>query len=103
MSITTSHGFLVNSFYELETTFVDYNNNSETPKSWCIGPLCLTDPPKPKRAKPDWIHWLDQKGEEGRPVLYVAFGTQAEISNKQLKELALGLEDSKVRTHNYRP
>lgn len=102
MSITTSHGFLVNSFYELEKTFVDYNN-SETPKSWCIGPLCLTDSPKPEGAKPDWIHWLDKKGEEGRPVLYVAFGTQAEISNKQLKELALGLEDSKVRTHNYRP
>ncbi|CAN6821214.1 unnamed protein product [Brassica oleracea] len=95
MSITTSHGFLVNSFYELEKTFVDYNN-SETPKSWCIGPLCLTDSPKPEGAKPDWIHWLDKKGEEGRPVLYVAFGTQAEISNKQLKELALGLEDSKV-------
>ncbi|CAE6231745.1 unnamed protein product [Arabidopsis arenosa] len=42
MSSNTSHGFLVNSFYELESTFVDYNK----PKSWCVGPLCLTDPPK---------------------------------------------------------
>ncbi|AEC06549.1 UDP-Glycosyltransferase superfamily protein [Arabidopsis thaliana] len=96
-STTTSHGFLVNSFYELESAFVDYNNNSgDKPKSWCVGPLCLTDPPKQGSAKPAWIHWLDQKREEGRPVLYVAFGTQAEISNKQLMELAFGLEDSKV-------
>ncbi|CAH8262683.1 unnamed protein product [Arabidopsis lyrata] len=97
ISTTTSHGFLVNSFYELESAFVDNNNNhSGRPKSWCVGPLCLTDPPKSKSAKPAWIHWLDRKREEGRPVLYVAFGTQAEISDKQLKELALGLEDSKV-------
>ncbi|KFK40078.1 hypothetical protein AALP_AA3G327300 [Arabis alpina] len=96
-STTTSHGFIVNSFYELESAFVDYNNNSgDKPKWWSIGPLCLVDPPKPGGVKPAWIHWLDRKREEGRPVLYVAFGTQAEISNKQLKELALGLEDSKV-------
>ncbi|ESQ50835.1 hypothetical protein EUTSA_v10022679mg [Eutrema salsugineum] len=96
ISTNKSYGFLINSFYELESTFVDYNNNSDRPKSWCIGPLCLTDPPKPERVKPAWIHWLDRKEAEGRPVLYVAFGTQAEISNKQLEELALGLEDSKV-------
>uniref|UniRef100_A0A1J3I6W9 Glycosyltransferase n=1 Tax=Noccaea caerulescens TaxID=107243 RepID=A0A1J3I6W9_NOCCA len=96
MSSSTSHGFIVNTFYELESQFVDYNIKSDRPKSWCVGPLCLVDPPKPVDAKPAWIHWLDRKREEGRPVLYVAFGTQAEISNKQLQELALGLEDSKV-------
>ncbi|KAG2323207.1 hypothetical protein Bca52824_016420 [Brassica carinata] len=96
MSTITSHGLLVNSFIELESTFVDYNNNSGRPKSWCVGPLCLTDRLKQERAKPAWVHWLDRKLEEGRPVLYVAFGTQAEISNKQLNELALGLEDSKL-------
>ncbi|VVA99318.1 unnamed protein product [Arabis nemorensis] len=96
MSNTTSHGFIVNSFYELESAFVDYNNSGDRPKWWCVGPLCLVDPPKPEQAKQAWIHWLDREREEGRPVLYVAFGTQAEISNEQLKELALGLEDSKV-------
>ncbi|EOA32365.1 hypothetical protein CARUB_v10015632mg [Capsella rubella] len=97
MAATTSHGFLVNSFYELESAFVDYNN-SHGKNVWCVGPLCLTDPPKPKSPKPAWIHWLDRKREEGRPVLYVAFGTQAELSDKQIMELALALEDSKVRT-----
>ncbi|KFK40588.1 hypothetical protein AALP_AA2G015300 [Arabis alpina] len=96
MSITTSHGFIVNSFDELESAFIHYNNSGDRPKSWSVGPLCLADPPKPGSSKPAWIQWLDRKREEGRPVLYVAFGTQAEISNKQLKELALGLEDSKV-------
>ncbi|XP_010516020.2 PREDICTED: UDP-glycosyltransferase 90A1-like [Camelina sativa] len=96
MSTSTSHGFLVNSFYELESKFVDYTNSNRK-KSWCVGPLCLTDPPNKRvSTKPVWIRWLDRKLEEGRPVLYVAFGTQAELSNKQLMELALGLEDSKV-------
>ncbi|EOA30485.1 hypothetical protein CARUB_v10013609mg [Capsella rubella] len=97
IATTTSYGSLVNSFYELESGFVDYNNNrSDRPKSWCVGPLCFKDPPTSGRAKPAWIQWLDRKQEEGRPVLYVAFGTQAELSAKQLMELALGLEDSKV-------
>ncbi|KFK25718.1 hypothetical protein AALP_AA8G150700 [Arabis alpina] len=97
VSTNTSRGVVVNSFYELESTFVDYElRGNDGPKPWCVGPLCLVDAPKPENAKPAWIHWLDRKLEEGRSVLYVAFGTQAEISNEQLKEIALGLEDSKV-------
>ncbi|KAL9279492.1 putative UDP-glucuronosyl/UDP-glucosyltransferase, Tudor domain-containing protein [Arabidopsis thaliana] len=97
MSTKKSRGVIVNSFYELESTFVDYRlRDNDEPKPWCVGPLCLVNPPKPESDKPDWIHWLDRKLEERCPVMYVAFGTQAEISNEQLKEIALGLEDSKV-------
>ncbi|CAH2051522.1 unnamed protein product [Thlaspi arvense] len=71
----------------IRVTKSDFDNGTDPKQS---------DPPNTDHAKPAWIHWLDRKREEGRPVLYVAFGTQAEISNKQLKELALGLEDSKV-------
>ncbi|KAJ0260957.1 Glycosyltransferase [Hirschfeldia incana] len=92
-----SRGVIVNSFYELESTFVDYGLSvNDGPKPWCIGPLCLVNPHKPESDKRSWIYWLDRKREEKCPVLYVAFGTQTEISKEQLKEIALGLEDSKV-------
>ncbi|CAH2072730.1 unnamed protein product [Thlaspi arvense] len=97
LSTNKSHGVIRNSYYELESTFVDFKPRvNGGPKPWCVGPLCLVDSPKPEYDKPSWINWLDRKRVEGRPVLYVAFGTQAEISNEQLKEIAFGLEDSKV-------
>ncbi|KAM3284287.1 hypothetical protein P3S67_023086 [Capsicum chacoense] len=34
--------------------------------------------------------------EMGKSVLYVAFGTQAEISPEQYKEITIGLEKSEV-------
>ncbi|KAL3526035.1 hypothetical protein ACH5RR_014407 [Cinchona calisaya] len=108
-----SFGLIVNSFYELEPIFVDYWNRESKSKSWCIGPLCLVEPPKTKlhsqsqlqpqaavalaqQQKFKWEEWLDQKLAQGCPVLYVAFGTQAVISPEQLQEIAIGLEESKV-------
>ncbi|XP_017974309.1 PREDICTED: UDP-glycosyltransferase 90A1 [Theobroma cacao] len=96
-----SKGKLVNSFYELEKYFFDSCNLEERLKAWSVGPLCLSEPPKvehehePKK-KPSWIKWLDQKLDEGCSVLYVAFGSQADISSEQLKQIATGLEESKV-------
>nr|UTM61885.1 UDP-glycosyltransferase 15413 [Pueraria montana var. lobata] len=100
-STRDSYGMLVNSFYELEPTFVDYVNTESSPKSWCVGPFCLAEW-KPKvyeggvNVKPTWVRWLDEKLEEKGRVLYVAFGSQAEISREQLQEIAMGLEESKV-------
>lgn len=99
-STYNSKGILVNSFYDLEPTFVDYMNTESFPKSWCVGPLCLTEwRPKvysDKVLKPTWVAWLDQKLQEKRRVLYVAFGSQAEISREQLEEIAIGLEELNV-------
>ncbi|XWS44198.1 hypothetical protein CRYUN_Cryun15aG0023600 [Craigia yunnanensis] len=96
-----SYGKLVNSFYEMEKYFVDYWNREGKPKTWCVGPLCLAEPPKVEhehgsQKKPSWIKWLDEKLDQGCSVLYVAFGSQAEISSEQLKQIAIGLEESKV-------
>ncbi|KAK0579784.1 hypothetical protein LWI29_031364 [Acer saccharum] len=85
---SNSHGTIVNSFYELEPVFVKHLNREAKPKAWCVGPLCLVDPPRVQLQKPTWIQWLDQKLEQGKSVLYVAFGTQAEISPEQLKEIS---------------
>lgn len=49
-----------------------------------------------EKVKSVWMKWLDEKRGRGSCVLYVAFGSQAEISREQLEEIALGLEESKV-------
>ncbi|KAF7819610.1 UDP-glycosyltransferase 90A1-like [Senna tora] len=93
-----SYGMIVNSFYELEPLFIDYwNTEYSAPRTWCIGPLCLDQKvqySKPKQAS--WTQWLDQKLEDKCCVLYVAFGSQAEVSAEQVREIASGLEESKV-------
>lgn len=94
-----SYGILMNSFYELESLFVDYWNRESKPKAWCVGPLCLAQPitaHHEAQEKPMWLEWLDHKLELGQSVLYVAFGSQAEISPQQLTEIAIGLEASEV-------
>ncbi|KAJ6302006.1 hypothetical protein OIU77_016166 [Salix suchowensis] len=94
-----SYGTITNSFYELEATFADHWNKDSGNKAWCIGPLCLVDAPRAEREpheKPTWIKWLDQKLQQGRSVLYVAFGSQVDISPQQLKEIAIGLKESSV-------
>ncbi|PIN12569.1 UDP-glucuronosyl and UDP-glucosyl transferase [Handroanthus impetiginosus] len=94
-----SYGIVVNSFYELESVFSDFWNTNIGPPVWCFGPLPLAEPPKIKQANyqtPWWISWLDHMHEEGKSVLYVAFGTQAEISPTQFREIQTGLEESGV-------
>ncbi|XP_015573632.1 UDP-glycosyltransferase 90A1 [Ricinus communis] len=94
-----SYGYLSNSFYELESVFVDHWNKHNKQKTWCVGPLCLAGTlavENERQKKPTWILWLDEKLKQGSAVLYVAFGSQAEISTEQLKDIAIGLEESKV-------
>jgi hypothetical protein len=99
ISETNSCGIIFHIFYELEPLSVDYWNCNCLPKFWSVGPLFLVEspkvPPEP-HGKPTWVQWLDKKREQGNSVLYVAFGSQVEISPAQLKEIATGLEESKV-------
>ncbi|KAH0762634.1 hypothetical protein KY290_018707 [Solanum tuberosum] len=95
ISITKSRGMITNSFYELEPRFADYFDQHLRPKSWCVVPLCLTKwPIKAALSQTDktWRQWLNNKLTEKQPVLYVAFGTQADISAEQIQEIAKGLE-----------
>ncbi|KAK4394638.1 UDP-glycosyltransferase 90A1 [Sesamum angolense] len=93
-----SEGIIVNSFYELEQCYADYWNKKFGPKALCVGPLCMAAAAAPSQAleKPSYTQFLDGKSAEGEPVLYVAFGTQAEVSAEQLQEIAAGLEQSQV-------
>ncbi|KNA03214.1 hypothetical protein SOVF_211330 [Spinacia oleracea] len=96
-----SFGTVVNSFVELEQPFVHYVNSNLLRKSWCVGPLCLAQNPtlESPEKPPYWIEWLDKNmanQDQKNPILYIAFGSQAEISSEQLKEIMTGLEDSKA-------
>lgn len=91
-SLQASYGMIVNSFYELDGLYFDHWNSNVGPKAWCIGPLCLAGEKCSERTPS--IEWLDSRLAAGRPVVYVAFGTQAEISEAQLREIAAGLEFS---------
>ena len=98
-STSESAGMLVNSFLEIDSVFLDYwNREVKNPKAWCIGPLCLVEPAKVARPhdNPKWLQWLDLKLAQGNPVLYVAFGSQADISPEQLQEIETGLEESEA-------
>ncbi|KAJ9540974.1 hypothetical protein OSB04_027480 [Centaurea solstitialis] len=102
IAAANSYGVISNTFYELEPIFVDYLNRESKPKVLCVGPLCLAEPQPPKvearvhQLQPKWMEWLDQKLAQERSVVYVAFGSQAEISKQQLEEISKGLEESQV-------
>ncbi|KAL8457739.1 hypothetical protein ACS0TY_035559 [Phlomoides rotata] len=96
IAMAMSDGVIVNSFYSLEQSYVDYWNNKIGPKSWCVGPLCVAAQAASSPETPSYIRFLDEKLAEGKPVLFVAFGTQAEVSDEQLGEIGTGLEKSGV-------
>ncbi|KAL6985105.1 hypothetical protein U1Q18_018483 [Sarracenia purpurea var. burkii] len=96
-----SWGVVVNSYKELEGTHIStlesfYNNGA---KAWCLGPLSLYDTAESfhsasNQHQDDLImKWLD-KHTAAASVVYVSFGTQADVSDEQLDEVAGGLEDS---------
>ncbi|KAG1326975.1 UDP-glycosyltransferase 90A1 [Cocos nucifera] len=91
-----THGVVVNSFHELEPRYVDHWNSRIGPKAWCVGLLCLARQKTRSKNRTELLQWLDSKLAMNRPVVYVAFGSQAEISESQLKEIAIGLERSGV-------
>ncbi|KAI3860786.1 hypothetical protein MKW92_048125 [Papaver armeniacum] len=65
----------------------------EGAKAWCVGPLFLYHDDMEGEDEPDaTIRWLDE--HEDGSVVYVSFGTQAEVSNLQLDEIVHGLEMS---------
>nr|GLL22346.1 UDP-glycosyltransferase 90A1-like [Ipomoea trifida] len=97
VAMAKSQGLIINSFYELESTYVEYWNNNIGPKAWCVGPLCLAATSDNNNNSSEnlqpCMQWLDHHS----PVLYVSFGTQSEISPEQLKEIAVGLERSETK------
>ncbi|CAA7058611.1 unnamed protein product [Microthlaspi erraticum] len=100
-SESTSFGVLVNSFYELESTYADFYRSVVAKRAWHIGPLSLCNREFAEKAgrgktgsidEQDCLKWLDSKTPGS--VVYLSFGSGASFTNKQLLEIAFGLEGS---------
>ncbi|CAK7354130.1 unnamed protein product [Dovyalis caffra] len=97
-----SWGIIVNSFEELEKNHIPsfesfYMNGA---KAWCLGPLFMYEKTeasgleKSINQNPSMsTQWLDEQITPDS-VIYVSFGTQADVSDSQLDEVAFGLEES---------
>ncbi|XP_059461851.1 UDP-glycosyltransferase 90A1-like [Corylus avellana] len=96
-----SWGVIVNSFIELEKDHVApleclYGN--ESTRAWCVGPLFLYDDQMEggrNYHEEEIDSFLKLHEQEEKSVIYVAFGSQADLSDTQLDELAYGLEQSR--------
>ncbi|KAF3323563.1 Anthocyanidin [Carex littledalei] len=92
-------GILINSFELLEPRAVMALKdglclpNRSTPSIYCIGPLVA------RRAKKEEQHpclsWLDAQPKES--VVFLCFGSMGSFPVEQLKEIAIGLENSGQR------
>ncbi|XP_022972394.1 scopoletin glucosyltransferase-like [Cucurbita maxima] len=100
-SESNCYGVVVNSFYELETEYVDCYRDVLRRKAWPIGPLSLCNNGAREIAQRgkestidehECLKWLDS--QKPNSVVYVCFGSLARFNSAQLKEIAIGLEAS---------
>ncbi|KAK4720609.1 hypothetical protein R3W88_010842 [Solanum pinnatisectum] len=71
----------------------DLNNTSR--KQWAIGPILPTKFDHISNRENICLDWLNK--QPPRSVLYISFGTATSFSDREIKELAMGLEQSKQK------
>ncbi|XP_055808750.1 zeatin O-glucosyltransferase-like [Solanum dulcamara] len=86
-------GKIYNTCRVIESPFLDLlskelTNNKE--KQWALGPFNPVT--FPEKGSHKCLLWLDK--QEPNSVLYVSFGTTTSFSDEQIKEMAIGLEQS---------
>ncbi|GMN36165.1 hypothetical protein TIFTF001_042390, partial [Ficus carica] len=86
----------------IESAFLDLmlkikTERNEDVKMWAIGPLETVTIFKNrlKGGQHECLEWLDK--QRPNSVLYVSFGTTTFMEDEQIRELALGLEQSEVK------
>ncbi|KAK7362600.1 hypothetical protein VNO77_04717 [Canavalia gladiata] len=96
-----SYGVIANSFYELEPVYADHYRNELGRRAWHLGPVSLCNRDTEEKARRgreaaidenECLKWLQSK--EPNSVVYVCFGSMTSFPDAQLKEIAMGLEDS---------
>ncbi|XP_042504519.1 UDP-glycosyltransferase 73C12-like [Macadamia integrifolia] len=97
----TSDGVVINSFYELESSYVDEYQKLTGKKAWCVGPVSLYNREASDKAErgnkaaideDKCLEWLDSR--EAASVVYVCFGSLCPLASSQLIEIGLALERS---------
>ena len=97
-----SNGLLVNSFEFFETKAIKAISDGlcvsdgPTPPILCIGPLILSSSNEDKDDdEHECLKWLNSQPSQS--VLFLCFGSMGLFSAKQLREMAVGLENSGQR------
>nr|UYE91533.1 putative glycosyltransferase [Anoectochilus roxburghii] len=96
-----NYGVIVNSFYELESDYVDHYRKVVGRKAWHVGPVSLFNQnaaEQPIRGSSGngsvdtdkSLEWLGR--QKPGSVIYVCFGSVTEITGKQIVKIAAGLE-----------
>ncbi|KAM3280761.1 zeatin O-glucosyltransferase isoform X1 [Capsicum chacoense] len=69
--------------------------STENKKQWAIGPILPTKQDHVSDKRNKCLDWLDN--QPPRSVIYVSFGSSTTFSDKEVMELAMGLERSKQK------
>ncbi|XP_028080733.1 zeatin O-glucosyltransferase-like [Camellia sinensis] len=90
-------GSIINSCRSIEGPYIDLlekEHIAADQKQWAIGPLNLYDSINSK-GQHKCLEWLDKQAPNS--VLYVWFGSTTSMTDEQIKELAIGLEQSEQK------
>ncbi|XWS43516.1 hypothetical protein CRYUN_Cryun16bG0110500 [Craigia yunnanensis] len=96
-----SYGVVINTFEELESSYVKEYRKVRKDKAWCIGPVSLSHKDELDKAQrgnkasineKQCLKWLDS--QEPSSVIYACLGSISSLRPPQLIELGLGLEAS---------
>ncbi|KAK7292356.1 hypothetical protein RIF29_08134 [Crotalaria pallida] len=97
-----SYGLIVNNFVELDgEEYIQHYEKTTGHKAWHLGPASLihtTEKEKAERGQKsvvsmhECLRWLDSK--KPNSVLYICFGSLCDFPDKQLYEIACGIEAS---------
>ncbi|KAL7169058.1 hypothetical protein ACSBR2_034148 [Camellia fascicularis] len=90
-------GSILNSCRLIEGTYIDLMKAAligEDKQLWAMGPLNSgrVDDSKSSNSQHKCLDWLDKQAPNS--VLYVSFGTTTSMTDQEIKELAMGLEQS---------
>ncbi|EOY08011.1 Don-glucosyltransferase 1, putative [Theobroma cacao] len=97
----TSYGIVINTFEELESSYVKEYRKVRKDKAWCIGPVSLSHKDEQDKAQRGntasinehhCLKWLDS--QEPSSVVYACLGSICNLRPLQMIELGLGLEAS---------
>ncbi|KAI5682836.1 hypothetical protein M9H77_04064 [Catharanthus roseus] len=94
-------GDIYNTSRLIEGTFMDLlarEEISRNRKQWAIGPILplkLSSVDEKGNNRHKCLEWLDK--QEWGSVIFISFGTTTSLSDEQIKEIAIGLEQSKQK------
>ncbi|KAL5546354.1 hypothetical protein UlMin_006041 [Ulmus minor] len=92
-------GSLLNTTNVLEKPFIDLLDKIFKRKNWAVGPFNPVELKKKdhqiSNARHFCLEWLDK--QEPNSVIFVSFGTTTTFTDEEIKEMALGLEQSEQK------